>query len=72
MDGRFHDSGDIHLFVMEITTKRDSFEQVACTTASTICFHPSSLFKDACKMYKFYEGCFYIESKSTQVGVEDS
>lgn len=48
IDGRLHDSVDIHLLVIEITIDRDSLQQVACTTGSTICFHSSWLLKEAC------------------------
>jgi hypothetical protein len=40
----------MHLLVIETTIDRDSLQQVACTTGSTICFQSSWLLKEACKL----------------------
>lgn len=47
-EGRLDDSGDMHLFVMDITIDKDSLELVASTIGSTILGRPSWLPKDAC------------------------
>ena len=50
IEGRLHDSREIHLLIMESTIDSDSCEQVACTIGSIIRFWPSRELIEACKM----------------------
>lgn len=70
-DGRL-DSGQIHLFVIEITIDKDSCEQVARTIGSTIFFRPSRLLRDACKKLQKYDQSISIYGQKEGMIVDSS